>query len=62
MLHERIAENQAPKSFLRSRGWLEGNTDRPLITTYDSDRQHSFEHLVYLRHLVEHASEEITET
>jgi hypothetical protein len=36
----------------------DGKADRPLVTSYDSGYEHSFEHYAHVRGLVEEAHEE----
>lgn len=39
----------------------DGRVPRPLITSYDSGYEHSFEHYAYVRGLVDEAHEEFME-
>lgn len=39
----------------------DGKIDRPVITSYDSGYEHSLEHLIFVRHLVDQAIEDVEE-
>jgi hypothetical protein len=39
----------------------DGRADRPVVNTYDSGYEHSIEHVIYLRHLVDQEIEVIEE-
>lgn len=39
----------------------DGRADRPVVTTYDSGYEHSIEHMIYLRHVVDEEIEIVEE-
>ena len=39
----------------------DGRADRPVVTTYDSGYEHSIEHLIYLKNLVDQETEIVEE-
>jgi hypothetical protein len=40
----------------------DGKADRPVIASYDSGYEHSLEHLIYVRHLLDETIEPVEES